>query len=307
MGDKGFLFIFNQAAGKKKKADINALVLDRASKAGLNKDDIFLVYSTSKASSQFLIDRFSEKYRDGVVVACGGDGTVHSIGNLMIDTALTFAILPLGTGNDLYTGLYGNRSAKDQIDHILKGKTSETDAIYIPELDLYTMNILSVGADANVVFQANDFKEKHKFLQKYAYMASIPKALQAGTAFDIRLTARKEGAELKLMDGPYILAALCNGVMYGGGFKINPDGQVNDGLLELVYVQTMPMNKIWTVLYKFFAGNHEDLEELRNVLCDEVVYASKDGSPMVLNCDGEIYQLPTFTCQVKKHAYKRII
>lgn len=62
MGNKGFLFIFNQAAGKKKKADINALVLDRASKAGLNKDDIFLVYSTSKASSQFLIDRFSEKY-----------------------------------------------------------------------------------------------------------------------------------------------------------------------------------------------------------------------------------------------------
>lgn len=126
-----------------------------------------------------MIDRFSEKYRDGVVVACGGDGTAHSIGNLMIDTALTFAILPLGTGNDLYTGLYGNRSVKDQIDHIFKGKTNETDAIYIPELDLHTMNILSVGADANVVFQANDFKEKHKFLQKYAYMASILKALQA--------------------------------------------------------------------------------------------------------------------------------
>lgn len=171
----------------------------------------------------------------------------------------------------------------------------------------WSLVYLSVGADANVVFQANDFKEKHKFLQKYAYMASIPKALQAGTAFDIGLTARKDGAELKLMDGPYILAALCNWMMYGGGFKINPGGQVSDGLLELVYVQTMPMHKIWAVLYKFFAGNHEDLEELDNVICDEVVYASKDGSPMVLNCDGEIYQLPTFTCQVKKHAYKRII
>lgn len=51
MGNKGFLFIFNQAAGKKKKAQMNALVLDRASKAGLNKEDIFLVYSTSKTSS----------------------------------------------------------------------------------------------------------------------------------------------------------------------------------------------------------------------------------------------------------------
>lgn len=41
----------------------------------------------------------------------------------------------------------------------------------------WSLVYLSVGADANVVFQANDFKEKHKFLQKYAYMASIPKAL----------------------------------------------------------------------------------------------------------------------------------
>ncbi|MCT1797617.1 diacylglycerol kinase family protein [Aerococcus viridans] len=39
-----------------------------------------------------------KKYRDGVVITCGGDGTVHSIGNLMIDTALNFAILPLVLG-----------------------------------------------------------------------------------------------------------------------------------------------------------------------------------------------------------------
>jgi diacylglycerol kinase family enzyme len=67
------------------------------------------------------------------------------------------------------------------------------------------------------------------------------------------------------------------------------------------------MHKILAVLYKFFAGKHEDLAELDNVICDEVVYTSKDGSPMILNCDGEIYQLSTFTCQVRKHAYKRII
>lgn len=51
MRNKGFSFIFNQAAGKKKKAEMNALVLDRASKEGLNKENIFLVYSTSKTSS----------------------------------------------------------------------------------------------------------------------------------------------------------------------------------------------------------------------------------------------------------------
>lgn len=307
LSKKGFLFIFNQAAGKKKKSDMNTLILDRASKAGVTKDDIFLVYSTSITSSKFLIDRFAEKYSDGVVVACGGDGTVHTIGNLMIGRNLSFGILPLGTGNDFYGGLYGKRSIKSQIDHIFQGKSSETDAIYIPELDLYVMNILSVGLDANVVFEANNFKENNKMFQKYAYMASIPKALHGGTAFDIQLSARKAGEDLSLEKGPYIIATLCNGIMYGGGFKVNPAGQTDDGLLELVYAQTIPIRRIWRLLTKFFSGNHQDVEELHHLVCDEVVYASKDGNPMIVNCDGEIYQLPKFTGQVKKHAFNRII
>ncbi|MEY8370589.1 diacylglycerol kinase family protein [Aerococcaceae bacterium 50-4] len=307
MGKKGYLFIFNQAAGKRKKADMNALILDRAAKLGLAKEDIFLVYSTSKTSSQFLIDRFAENYQEGIVVACGGDGTVHTIGNLVIGTKFTFAILPLGTGNDFYGGLYGKRSVKEQIDHIFNGTTADTDAIYIPELDLYVINILSVGLDANVVFQANNFKEKNKIFQKYAYMASIPKALQGGTAFDIELTARLAGINQEIAPSPYIIATLCNGIMYGGGFKVNPTGQINDGLLELVYAQTISKSRIFSLLYKFFSGQHENVKELHRVICDEVIYQSKNNSPMVINCDGEIYELPYFTCQVKKHAYKQIV
>lgn len=306
MSDKGFLFIFNKSAGKKKKADINALIQERASIFGIDKDNIFLVYSTSKTSSQFLIDRFAKKYADGVVIACGGDGTVHSIGNLVIDTNFTFAILPFGTGNDFYGSLYGKRSIKDQVDQIFKGATCETDAIFIPELDSYVMNILSVGLDANVVYQANHFKKKNKIFQKYAYMASIPKALTNGTAFDIRLKARLAGVDQQIEPGPYILAALCNGIMYGGGFKVNLNGQMDDGLLELVYAQTLPTRKIWGLIYKFFSGNHGGVKELHHLTCDEVVYISENGLPMNLNCDGEIYQLSVFTCQVKKHAYKRI-
>lgn len=307
MSSKGFLFIFNKAAGKKKKADINALIKDRAAKFDIDKGDVLLVYSTSKTSSQFLIDRFAEKYSDGVVIACGGDGTVHSIGNIVISTKFAFAILPFGTGNDFYASLYGKRSIKDQVDQIFKGGVCETDAIFIPELDLYVMNILSVGLDANVVYQANDFKEKNKIFQKYAYMASIPKALKNGTAFNIGVKVWLTGVEQQIEPGPYILAALCNGTMYGGGFKVNPSGHVDDGLLELVYAQTLPTRKIWGLIYKFFSGNHDGVKELHHVTCDEVVYTSEGGLPMILNCDGEIYQLPVFTCQVKKYAYKRII
>ncbi len=307
MTNKGFLFIFNQAAGKKRKKDINALILKKARAINIDKDDVYLVYSTSPVSSQFLIDRFAERYPTGVVVACGGDGTVLTIGNLIMHTDLIFAILPMGTGNDLYRGLYGKRSIADQLTHIFTGKTGPTDAIFIPEIDQYVMNIVSVGVDSSVVSKANELKETNKLFQKYTYMASIPSALADGTDFDIELKAKLNDEIQPIVPSPYILAATCNGQMYGGGFRVNPNGQIDDGKLELVYAEHLPMRKILSSILKFFSGDYEDVDAIHKLSCDWVHYESKTEQPLIVNCDGETYHLPSFTCQMKKHAYTRIL
>ncbi|RPA62424.1 diacylglycerol kinase [Aerococcus agrisoli] len=307
MSNRGYLFIFNQAAGKRKKNDISQMIIKEAEHNGIHKENLFLVYSTSIQSSQFLIERFADRYTDGVVIACGGDGTVLSIGNLVMNTSLIFAILPLGTGNDLYSGLYGKRTIPDQLRHIFAGATAATDAIFIPEIDQYVLNIASVGLDASVVEAANSFKDKVKLFQKYAYMVSIPNALKGGTAFHIDIKAKFGQEVLMVEPSPYILAAICNGTMYGGGFKVNPNGEIDDGILELVYADHLPTRKILPLIMKFFSGNHENVDAIHHLSCDWVHYASKDGSDMVVNCDGEIYHLPAFTAQVKKHAYRRIV
>lgn len=202
MTNRGYLFIFNQAAGNRKKNDTSQLIINVADQYSISKEDLFLVYSTSIQSSQFLIERFANRYRDGVVIACGGDGTVLSIGNLVMNISLIFSILPLGTGNDLYSGLYGKRSIADQLHHIFVGATAPTDAIFIPEIDQYVLNIASVGLDAAVVEAANSFKDRVKLFQKYAYMVSIPSALKGGTAFHVNIKAKLGQEVLRVEPSP---------------------------------------------------------------------------------------------------------
>lgn len=305
--DKGFLFIFNQAAGKKKKDDITKIIMDKANASGIDSDHVYLVYSTSVTSSQFLIDRFEQGYPDGVVIACGGDGTVNSIGNIVINTQLIFSILPLGTGNDLYAGLYEGRSIPDQLTAIFTNDYQETDAIFVPEVNHYVMNIASVGVDATVVNEANNMKESMSLFKDYAYMLSVPKALRKGTGFNIQIQAKQGNERLDLAPGPYILAAICNGNKYGGGFNVNPTGKSNDGIMELVFAPELPIRRILPLIYKFFSGNHEGVKEIHKVSCDWVKYTSLDGKDMVVNFDGEIHLLSSFTAQVKPGAYKRII
>ncbi|WP_233487731.1 hypothetical protein [Aerococcus sp. 1KP-2016] len=47
MTNRGYLFIFNQAAGNRKKNDTSQLIINVADQYSISKEDLFLVYSTS--------------------------------------------------------------------------------------------------------------------------------------------------------------------------------------------------------------------------------------------------------------------
>ena len=37
---------------------------------------------------------------DLLVIACGGDGTIHEVANALAESSTPLAVIPLGTGND---------------------------------------------------------------------------------------------------------------------------------------------------------------------------------------------------------------
>ena len=44
---------------------------------------------------------------DLLVIACGGDGTIHEVANALAESKTPMAVIPLGTGNDFAKKIYG--------------------------------------------------------------------------------------------------------------------------------------------------------------------------------------------------------
>ena len=53
-----------------------------------------------------------------------------------------------------------------------------------------------------------------------------------------------------VLEGDYLIATVCNGVAYGGGFRAAPMADLQDGVLDVIMVKKMSRMRIAGVLSK---------------------------------------------------------
>ncbi|NOX16836.1 MAG: YegS/Rv2252/BmrU family lipid kinase [Chlorobi bacterium] len=177
-----------------------------------------------------------------VIVAVGGDGTNNEIINgLDFEKEKIFAVVPIGSGNDL---VHNYPYPKD-IDEIFK--TIFAEEINVMNIDVgkiiykeqnsseskthYFINGLGIGFDAFVAY----LNQQNKTLSGIAsYILAVGKALKTYKPFEIDFAT-----ETIKEKGEKMLLAIGNGVSAGGGFYLTPNGIVNDGLLELCVLDTV--------------------------------------------------------------------
>lgn len=300
-----FLFILNEDAGTSSHKDITKYIEKQGKVNQIPSECIHIIFSSSLTMAEHLIDRFYASYDDLVLVACGGDGTVFALANLVMDKDIIFSILPLGTGNDLYRSLYQNRSHKHQLKAIFSGQSVWTDAIYCEELDLYSLNIVNIGLDAEVVAQAEKIRQAHPRLRKYSYMLGIPASLKTGLFRDYTIEASYQNQKLIIKPGPYAVGVTCNGGYYGSGFNVNPLFNVDDGKLELIYIPEVKAHRVMELIYKIFAGKIIAAPGVYHEIVDWVRYRRKS-DPLLFSLDGELYELDQLTLSVAPKKYRRI-
>lgn len=83
----------------------------------------------------------------------------------------------------------------------------------------------------------------------------------------------------------YHLVALANTSTFGGGMKLAPEADAEDGLLDLVTVGDMPRARLMTLLPRAYSGGHVGLEgvALRRARRVEI----RGAEPLPLNLDGD--------------------
>jgi len=177
------------------------------------------------------------------VVVCGGDGTLHLAVREFDLQRGTLALLPLGSGDDFARVLGIPRELEKACDVVLHGTVREVDVATANQRRY--VGVAGLGFDSEVARYAN---EHVKFLRgSLVYFYATLRVLSRFQPHRVRFDGRDE---------EIMFAAVGNTRQYGGGVRIVPDAQIDDGLLDLCLVHRCSRWKLVTTLPKAYSGGH---------------------------------------------------
>jgi diacylglycerol kinase (ATP) len=190
------------------------------------------------------------------LVACGGDGTVHTVLQAVAGTDLPFGIIPVGTGDDnartLGLPLDDPAAAADAVaDALAAGRTRTIDLATVTTGDGVTewfLGVLSSGFDSNVNERANRITWPKG---QARYFVSILGELRTFRPVPYRVVIDDE-----VLTGKGMLVSVGNGISYGGGMKVCPGAIVDDGLLDLTWLSEVGTGTFLKVFPSVYKGTH---------------------------------------------------
>jgi YegS/Rv2252/BmrU family lipid kinase len=218
---------------------------------------------------------------DEVPVVISGDGLVGAIGGAMAGSETPLGIIPGGRGNDLARVL---GIPDDPVAAVAVLAAGESRRIDVGEANgRRFLGIVSVGFDSECNRLAN---EVTIFRSNLVYVYSLFRTLL--TWKPARFTIRSERERIRT-SGYSISAA--NNSTFGGGMRIAPEAELDDGLLDVITVGEVGKLRFVANLRKVFNGTHIDDEQVRMFRASRVeITASR---PFPVYADGEhLTELP---------------
>lgn len=291
------IFIINPVAGKGKiqeklKEDILLALRD--------KEIDYEVYVTKfKGDIEgFVADKCKENTKIAFY-ACGGDGTLHEVINATCkyDNACV-GVIPVGSGNDFIKNFnnYGNFS---DINFQIDGKNIEIDLLKVN--DVYAATVLNIGLDADVAFNMHKFKKIPFIKGSTSYYLAIIYCLfsKLGKYIEVK-------ADNNIIKGTFLIGVIANGQYYGSGYNCAPKAEINDGILDLCFVENISRTKILGLLGSYKKGNHlEDPKINKYVTYDKIKHAYINlNEPTNVCMDGEKYTFSSINVTTEKNALK---
>lgn len=185
---------------------------------------------------------------DGVerLLVVGGDGTMHHATQGLAGTSCALGVIPLGTGNDLAATLGIPPDVDAAVKRALEGEIRLIDLARVGET--YCVGYAGVGFDSEVTRFANGVKLLKGPL---VYFYSV-----IHTLVTFEPPWMKVVYDEGVFEGKVMFVTVNNLHRFGGGMRIAPDAEIDDGLLDLVIVREIPRATLLSVFPKVYGGKH---------------------------------------------------
>lgn len=273
--------LVNPNAGSLSEADLLALHA---------ADDVEVVHVDGPDATR---QRAADLAREGadLVVAAGGDGTVHLVANGLMAVGEdarsrpTLGILPRGTGNDFARtlGLPLGGSLTDALAILRTGPRRALDLIQMDHATggCYAVNVCAGGFSTTIDETITDGLKST--WGPFAYFVAGVKALPEMDAHEVRLDWDFGPPERVRA----VNVVVGNGRTAGGGHRVAPRANPEDGLLDVVVVREGTALDVSRLAALALSGADYLDDEL--VIHNRVHRLRVEAMPgMLFNVDGEI-------------------
>jgi diacylglycerol kinase (ATP) len=268
------LAIVNPAAGRGRVRREWPRMARRLREAGLAFD---VAETRAPGEAVGLAERAAREF--DVVIAVGGDGTVHEVANGLLRAGGTAAlgVLPLGSGDDFVKML----PPRDAVERIAQGVSRAYDAGRIEAgATRYFANGMDVGFGAHGAW---NMRKVPGWLTGFgAYLGALVLTMVRYPELSVRIGI--DGAEP--VSQTTTIAAVMNGRSFGGSFNVCPDARADDGWLDLMVSKGCSRLDILGLVPKILRGAHAGDPRLRLSRAKKVTIESD--APLLVEADGEI-------------------
>ncbi|WP_030261503.1 diacylglycerol/lipid kinase family protein [Streptomyces violens] len=239
--------------------------------------------------------------RPGLVVAVGGDGTVHETAEGLLGqdgdgSPAALLMIPGGSANSGYRMFWDDRPWQDTVSMVLGGRAAvrRIDLALLAETGGHVLLGSCTGLGAQILTAV---RTKANGTAANGTKANGTPAPGAGRARYARLLA-EAAADFRpypgrvtvdgtvLAEGPTVLAGVGGGRYRAGQYLLLPRSEVDDGLLDVCVVSGRTDPALLPTLAR--DGRHLDLPGAAYGRGRRIVLERLDGERLVLEHDGEL-------------------
>jgi diacylglycerol kinase (ATP) len=230
----------------------------------------------------------AQDWREGLLIVSGGDGTVNDVvnglGRAGFPDGVTLGILPAGTGNDLAATLCIPEDPELAEDIIRQNRIRTLDVARVRSEGVgerFFINVATGGLGAEIS-SVND-EELKKRWGKLSYLRA---SLEVARNFDMReLSLYLDGEERRVKA---VNVAVGNCRYTGGGWPATPKANPEDGLLDVVVIETLVAGELFDLAPAVLAeSSYLDKEGVLFVRAKEIRVETQPPG-LEFTADGEV-------------------
>ncbi len=222
-----------------------------------------------------------------LVVAVGGDGTVHEVINGLMKLPAAkrpkFGVVPLGSGNDFAHAVGMDTQPELALKQVLTGKGRKIDLGVVEDehgRKEYWDNSLNIGFGGSVNIYSHSLPVVRGFLMYF--VAVLLTIIRHYDVLEMKVVTDKEKFSEDVM-----MLAVCNGEREGGGFVTAPGAVLDDGFLNFTAVRQISRPMMFRLIPEFMRGSQGRFDQVKMGKIKSIDIQCKQ--PMTLHTDGETW------------------